>query len=716
MEKTPAPPSPPSPVSSPSSAEQSVRKPRSVESLQAERRRDRSRSKSRINLGQAFTRWRELRRSKDFKSDPEFASFLLDRYQGIKHVSRVHRRTRLMPDAPSDGEIDSSNDADAKQPAEIEINLGLTRSVREKTSVGSQERRKSYSEAVQSRLSASDEEESCSLSGNHVVLTKEVLVLLMYRCLECSGPCRIWGLGKGGSLSFGQECVKCSHYRVWTSHPAVQPTQKVADKSQSHDHESRRRRIEACVNTDARDVSRFAVKEEPDEDERTKEEHVPPLLLEAHEDDDPSALNENRDEDADGSDLRDGPPNTQEEPINDQNRSVNDDGDAPSDEEYEDPSSSCEATENEELSESECDRKLKPFQNTIKPIIWCTDCQCVAKMVCTIRRHLKIFGCRECGVVDDADRGTGDAPDDDVEKKQKRMNFSVYFGDVVSFHKHAMSTHGAKENPVEQRVCQDCNKIIRVKKKVHVCEYKIKPFFCPLCPKRFFTENGRKVHVRRLHGDYTHFCKFCMTPFATKASKLEHERRHGDGDLLPFSCPDCPEKFKDFITRNQHMRGHTGQNRFICDACYRTLPTLTSYERHMRIHSGEKPYSCGVCERSFNQAGHLKSHMRLHTGERPFMCEQCGECFNHNVSLKNHLQKRHAGLAASGEDGSSETPSTGRGRKRDRTSSDDPAEKMETEEGYRSQSEPSDDDECPKRGRKTKVRTKRRAKNNIDEK
>lgn len=52
-------------------------------------------------------------------------------------------------------------------------------------------------------------------------------MLLMFRCLECSSECRIRGMGKGGSLSLGQECLSCSNYRLWTSRQAEKPREEV---------------------------------------------------------------------------------------------------------------------------------------------------------------------------------------------------------------------------------------------------------------------------------------------------------------------------------------------------------------------------------------------------------------------------------------------------------------------------------------------------------
>lgn len=271
----------------------------------------------------------------------------------------------------------------------------------------------------------------------------------------------------------------------------------------------------------------------------------------------------------------------------------------------------------------------KPTQNTIKPIIWCLDCEAVAKMFCVIHRHKQYYCCAEC------------ISADSVENLSLK-DFSVHFSDAQSFRMHAIAEHCA--NLYEHKICQDCNKTFRVEtdpnKKGHVCEYKIKPFSCNVCHKRFTTENGQKVHYRRLHKDNQHSCKYCMMVFDTKQSKLDHEQSHKK-DTLRYICPDCPETFKDFITRNEHLKTHPDKNKHTCSICKRKFSELYRYERHLRIHSGEKPYNCKVCDRSFNQDGHLKSHMRLHTGEKPFLCEHCGESFNHNISLKTHLQRQH---------------------------------------------------------------------------
>ncbi|XP_071382060.1 uncharacterized protein [Centroberyx affinis] len=65
------------PTSGPSS-KIGVKKPLTEQAKRAKGESDRIRNKSRVNLGQAFTRWRELRQHKGFKTDTELACFLLN--------------------------------------------------------------------------------------------------------------------------------------------------------------------------------------------------------------------------------------------------------------------------------------------------------------------------------------------------------------------------------------------------------------------------------------------------------------------------------------------------------------------------------------------------------------------------------------------------------------------------------------------------------------
>uniref|UniRef100_A0A3B5BHY5 Uncharacterized protein n=1 Tax=Stegastes partitus TaxID=144197 RepID=A0A3B5BHY5_9TELE len=50
---------------------------------------DQSRAKTRINIGEAFQRWRDLRELKGMKTDAEVAVFLLDRWVTVEMSSDV---------------------------------------------------------------------------------------------------------------------------------------------------------------------------------------------------------------------------------------------------------------------------------------------------------------------------------------------------------------------------------------------------------------------------------------------------------------------------------------------------------------------------------------------------------------------------------------------------------------------------------------------------
>ncbi|XP_060782071.1 zinc finger protein 43-like isoform X2 [Neoarius graeffei] len=258
-----------------------------------------------------------------------------------------------------------------------------------------------------------------------------------------------------------------------------------------------------------------------------------------------------------------------------------------------------------------------------KLVVWCTQCETEASRSCSILKHKKVFCCSQCR--------TGD----DVQTHNCEI-LPVQFDDVASFQMHVEQEHRAKPFNI---LCQDCGKFVRANKE-HVCEHKIKLIVCSDCGKRFLTEVGLKAHYNQVHLAGDHPCKYCLKVFKTKSAKLDHEQTHPK-ETPSYSCPDCPQMFREMHKRDKHVRSHRGPRKHVCDVCNKVFKYSTRLRRHKLIHSGEKPFKCQVCERSFNQVVNLTSHMRVHTGEKPFMCEQCGESFSHNVSLKNHKQRHH---------------------------------------------------------------------------
>ncbi|KAI4901319.1 hypothetical protein NFI96_001228 [Prochilodus magdalenae] len=268
------------------------------------------------------------------------------------------------------------------------------------------------------------------------------------------------------------------------------------------------------------------------------------------------------------------------------------------------------------------------------PVVGCEECDSEARLQCSLLRHEKIFACPKCVSVEYMGTRCLD-------------KLLVRFTDYQSYQVHVEEEHGLTTKRV---LCQECG-VFYVKpteengKKEHVCEYKTKHLVCPNCDKRFRTEKGLKAHTRKLHGNTVHPCKYCLMPFRNRPAKLEHEDTHPKVEK-PYLCPDCPEKFRNIVKRNRHVRSHRGPWKYLCKTCGKGFPHLDRLERHELIHSGIKPFRCDVCERSFTQEGHLKSHMRLHTGEKPYKCRFCEKCFNHNVSLKSHVLRYHSGETA----------------------------------------------------------------------
>ncbi|XP_048031223.1 uncharacterized protein si:ch211-40k21.5 isoform X1 [Megalobrama amblycephala] len=80
---------------------------RTVEWLQQKRACNRAHAKTRINIGRAFERWRELRFLNGFKTDAETAFFLLDSYDRYTSISKTSKLGRSEPPPPSVSNIGS---------------------------------------------------------------------------------------------------------------------------------------------------------------------------------------------------------------------------------------------------------------------------------------------------------------------------------------------------------------------------------------------------------------------------------------------------------------------------------------------------------------------------------------------------------------------------------------------------------------------------------
>ncbi|CAL8363109.1 unnamed protein product [Boreogadus saida] len=74
-----------------------------VERTATKREAERARNKTRVNIGVAYERWRELRDLRNLKSDAEMATFLIDSYENLTSPtsSTPCKRRRNLPLPPA---------------------------------------------------------------------------------------------------------------------------------------------------------------------------------------------------------------------------------------------------------------------------------------------------------------------------------------------------------------------------------------------------------------------------------------------------------------------------------------------------------------------------------------------------------------------------------------------------------------------------------------
>uniref|UniRef100_A0A8C8M8H5 Uncharacterized protein n=2 Tax=Oncorhynchus tshawytscha TaxID=74940 RepID=A0A8C8M8H5_ONCTS len=420
-----------------------------------------------------------------------------------------------------------------------------------------------------------------SPESGDLCVNRDCLLQLFRLCRRCGFECKVSLQGQQRSFSVIQMCPICSHTRKWMSQPFVAEETSGERETELLDGE------EPCKDRDQDDSCSLTM--EITEEMCDYDEEVCPRRKRGKQ----------------RSDETEWEPSDEEDIVVDS-----------------DSSEDLETAGSSGLTEkANVDNSQSGTEKEERLVEWCTDCGAEPVLACTTQRHKKLYACGVC-----------------VSEVQQAVGFDRFymqFEDLASFKEHVRREHNTKPHRL---LCTDCG--IFPHKKDHWCEHKIKKFHCVDCGKRCRTETGIKIHRHLHHPDHVFPCKFCLQPFKTRSDKLTHDESH-HGEISPYQCSECSEKFDDLTARNSHLRTHSNLNRNICHTCYKEFSNKNHLERHMIIHTRQKPHMCQVCQQSFNQASHLKSHMRLHTGERPFKCQQCEKCFNHNVSLKNHIQRYH---------------------------------------------------------------------------
>lgn len=113
--------------------------------------------------------------------------------------------------------------------------------------------------------------------------------------------------------------------------------------------------------------------------------------------------------------------------------------------------------------------------------------------------------------------------------------------------------------------------------------------------------------------------------------------------IQQYVCNQCPRRFTQVTSLNQHLLLHSGLSGLICPQCpEKTFKQQTQLHQHMKTHGLSFPYECTKCDEKFLQMAHFNQHMALHE-EFKFRCTMCSSSFNQESLLKKHMQRHIEG-------------------------------------------------------------------------
>lgn len=109
--------------------------------------------------------------------------------------------------------------------------------------------------------------------------------------------------------------------------------------------------------------------------------------------------------------------------------------------------------------------------------------------------------------------------------------------------------------------------------------------------------------------------------------------------IQQYVCNQCPRRFTQVTSLNQHLLLHSGFSGLVCPQCPdKTFKQQTQLHQHMKTHGLSFPFECNKCEEKFLQLAHFNQHMALHE-EFKFRCTMCSSSFNQEALLKKHMQR-----------------------------------------------------------------------------
>ncbi|XP_028273481.1 uncharacterized protein LOC114443538 isoform X2 [Parambassis ranga] len=196
-----------------------AKKPKKVNVLSEEtkkrkRESDKVRARSRINIGPAFARWRELRDEEGCPTDGDLAVLLLDHYFQTRPDQPGLENTSAETCGNEHSEsISSSNEG--QQEANHGKRMVTNPSDNKENGVGPDD-----DEKVSMSLSVGDGHYLVDLgSSSEFIVDEECLLELFKSCWECNKQCTVRQQAKGLKVVINQACCFCESQSKWTNLP-----------------------------------------------------------------------------------------------------------------------------------------------------------------------------------------------------------------------------------------------------------------------------------------------------------------------------------------------------------------------------------------------------------------------------------------------------------------------------------------------------------------
>ncbi|XP_022066748.1 zinc finger protein 260-like isoform X1 [Acanthochromis polyacanthus] len=249
-----------------------------------------------------------------------------------------------------------------------------------------------------------------------------------------------------------------------------------------------------------------------------------------------------------------------------------------------------------EPEQSQCFRRPKKIYN-------CSTCGKVFPCNQALKRHLVIhsgkrpFKCFICG------RGF-------TQSGNLKTHMKTHRGELTNW-TLVKEKSPIKESPLTVYLCGECGMDFPEKHLLeeHRGSHK-KPYACPDCDKTFKNESYLKIHQHVHSGETPYICSECGKSCVTAVLLKKHELTHS-GEKN-FHCDQCGRAFLQSVNLKEHLKTHTGERPHLCSICGKSYSRAYALKVHLRVHTGEKPYSCEKCGKCFFYSQNYQKHLKTH--------------------------------------------------------------------------------------------------------